>query len=80
MSKIDELFEEGLAIAEHVGMTEVNPRRRYESTKDKEDFTRTLLDYIFWLNEETQPAEKVVNPKINDDVIDYYTQASDFGE
>jgi hypothetical protein len=80
MSEIDELFEEGWTIAEHVGMTEVNPKKRYETAKDKEDFVRTLLDYIYWLNQDTEPVEKVVNPKINDAVVDYYRRASDFGE
>lgn len=80
MSQIDELFEEGKGIAEHVGMTEVDPSRRYETTKDKEDFIQLLLDYIYFLNKETEPVEKIVDPKINDAVVDFYRRASDLGE
>ena len=77
MSQIDELFEKGKRIAEHVGMTDVDPSWRYKTTGDKEDFIRMLLDYIYWLNQDTEPVEKVVNAKINDDIVDYYRRASD---
>jgi len=80
MSQIDELFHEGRQIAEHVGMTEEDPNRRYEKRADKEDFIRALLDYIFWLNKKTEPIEEVLSPKISAKVVDFYRRASDLGE
>jgi hypothetical protein len=77
MSNIDQLFQEAWEIAEHVGMTEDDPNRRYENTKDKEEFVRLLLDYIFWLNDENEPVRKIFNEKINDRVVDFYRRASD---
>ena len=79
MSDIDELFNEGLEIAEHLGMTEEDPGRRYDTRKDKEDFIRTLLDYIFWLNQKIEPMDKVVHSRIDDHVVDYYQRATELG-
>ncbi len=80
MSEIDELFHEGWQIAEHVGMTEEDSKGRYENRADKEDFIRTLLDYIFWLNKKTEPTEEVLSPKITVRMVDFYCRASDLGE
>jgi hypothetical protein len=80
MSVIEELFNEGWEIAEHVGMTEIDPNRRYETRQDKEDFIRTILDYIFWLNQDVEPVEKVLHSKINDRVVDFYRRTSELGE
>jgi hypothetical protein len=80
MSVIDKLFNEGWEIAEHLGMTEEDPKRRYETRQDKEEFVRTLLDYIYWLNQKIEPVEKVMHSKINDRVVDYYGRASEVGE
>lgn len=79
MADIDGLFKEGWRIAEHVGMTEEDPSRRYDKKADKKDFIQTLLGYIYFLNEKTSPLERVVHPKINQEVVDYYERASNFG-
>jgi hypothetical protein len=79
MTNIDELFKEGWHIAEHVGMTEEDPNRRYETREDKEGFIRTLLDYIFWLNEKILPIERAIHPKINQEVVDYCRRAENVG-
>lgn len=80
MSDIDKLFDEGLEIAEHLGMTEEDPNRRYETRRDKEDFVRTLMDYIFWLNQKMEPVEKVVHSEISEHVVDFYRRASELGD
>jgi hypothetical protein len=36
MSELDGLFEEGRHIAEYIGMTEEDPKRRYENRADKD--------------------------------------------